>query len=94
MAGATGCGKTTQLPQFLLDDAVECGAGAATRVLVTQPRRVAATSVAARVAAERGETLAAGGAGAGAVGYKARRRAPGRGLALQARRYESGSYSF
>ena len=46
VVGETGSGKTTQLPQYLLDD------GVAKRVAVTQPRRVAAVSVARRVAAE------------------------------------------
>ena len=47
--GETGSGKTTKLPQFLLDAGL-CGDK---MIAVTQPRRVAATSVAARVADER-----------------------------------------
>ena len=66
VAGSTGCGKTTQLPQFVLDDAIEAGAGAGARLLCTQPRRVAAVSVAERVASERGEKVG------DAVGYKIR----------------------
>jgi ATP-dependent RNA helicase DHX57 len=53
----TGSGKSTQAPQYVLEDAVARGAGAATYILVAQPRRVAASSLARRVAAERGETL-------------------------------------
>lgn len=48
IAGETGSGKTTQLPQFLLD----CGYGRRGRIACTQPRRVAALSVAQRVAEE------------------------------------------
>lgn len=39
----------------MLEEAILAGRGAATGVVVTQPRRIAATSVAERVAAERGE---------------------------------------
>ena len=47
--GQTGSGKTTQIPQFL-DKAGWCNGGKT--IAITQPRRVAATSVAARVAEE------------------------------------------
>src|SRR6185295_2931448 len=50
VAGATGSGKTTQLPKI----ALQLGRGAERRIGVTQPRRIAATSVAARVASELG----------------------------------------
>ncbi|KAF8078213.1 P-loop containing nucleoside triphosphate hydrolase protein [Lyophyllum atratum] len=54
VVGQTGCGKTTQLPQFLY----EAGwAAEGTVIACTQPRRVAATSVATRVAAEVGTIL-------------------------------------
>lgn len=55
--GATGSGKTTQVPQILLDQAIENGTGASCNVVCTQPRRIAATSVAKRVANERAENL-------------------------------------
>jgi ATP-dependent helicase HrpA len=48
VAGATGSGKTTQLPKL----ALEVGRGGKRQIGVTQPRRIAATSVAARVAKE------------------------------------------
>ncbi len=48
VVGATGSGKTTQLPKI----ALEMGRGGKRRIGVTQPRRIAATSVAARVAKE------------------------------------------
>ncbi|KAK3085550.1 hypothetical protein FSP39_005176 [Pinctada imbricata] len=54
IVGETGCGKSTQIPQYLL----ESGWGAEGHVIaVTQPRRVAAVTVATRVAEERGAVL-------------------------------------
>jgi ATP-dependent RNA helicase DHX36 len=55
--GATGSGKTTQVPQILLDRAIQSGNGAECNIICTQPRRIAATSVARRVADERAERL-------------------------------------
>jgi len=62
VCGETGSGKTTQLPKILL----EMGRGAAGRIGHTQPRRIAARSVAARIAEELGPRLAP------LVGYKVR----------------------
>ncbi|CAL1683996.1 unnamed protein product [Lasius platythorax] len=55
--GNTGCGKTTQVCQFILDDYIASGQGAYCSIVVTQPRRISAVSVADRVAIERCETL-------------------------------------
>jgi ATP-dependent RNA helicase DHX36 len=60
ISGETGCGKTTQVPQFILDAAILSGEGSTCRVVCTQPRRISAISVAERVAAERGEPCGAG----------------------------------
>ncbi|KAK7900463.1 hypothetical protein LTR67_002745 [Exophiala xenobiotica] len=53
----TGSGKTTQIPQLILDTAIERKQGPVTRILCAEPRRIAATSTARRVAFERGEPL-------------------------------------
>jgi ATP-dependent helicase HrpA len=62
VAGETGSGKSTQLPKILL----ELGLGAAGLIGHTQPRRVAARTIAERVAEELGESVG------GTVGYAVR----------------------
>ncbi|XP_071276535.1 pre-mRNA-splicing factor ATP-dependent RNA helicase DHX16 isoform X3 [Agelaius tricolor] len=52
--GETGSGKTTQIPQYLHEEGYTRGG---LKIGVTQPRRVAAMSVAARVAVEMGTKL-------------------------------------
>ncbi|CAJ0956032.1 unnamed protein product, partial [Mesorhabditis belari] len=63
IVGETGSGKTTQLPQYLYEAGFADGGK---RIGCTQPRRVAAMSVAARVADEMGTKLG------GQVGYSIR----------------------
>ena len=57
ISGDTGCGKTTQLPQLVLDDAIRRGKGGEVEMICTQPRRISAMSVAERVASERAEKV-------------------------------------
>ncbi|KAK3023562.1 hypothetical protein RJ639_044212, partial [Escallonia herrerae] len=66
VSGETGCGKTTQLPQYILESEIEAARGSVCSIICTQPRRISAMSVAERVAAERGENLG------DSVGYKVR----------------------
>ena len=62
LCGETGSGKSTQLPKICL----ALGRGVFGRIGHTQPRRIAARSLASRVAAELGTELG------GTVGYKVR----------------------
>ena len=52
LCGATGCGKSTQLPQFLYEAGYGHPDGVPGMVGCTQPRRVAAITTAKRVALE------------------------------------------
>ena len=56
ISGDTGCGKSTQVPQFVLEHAEETGSRD-TNIIVTQPRRISAIGVADRVAQERCEQV-------------------------------------
>lgn len=70
VCGETGSGKTTQVPQFILDNAIRSRRGEETSVVCTQPRRIAAVSVAERVASERLEPLP--GEAGSRIGYHVR----------------------
>ncbi|KAL1211160.1 DExH-box ATP-dependent RNA helicase DExH1 [Cardamine amara subsp. amara] len=66
VSGETGCGKTTQLPQFILEEEIASLRGADCNIICTQPRRISAISVASRISAERGESIGE------SVGYQIR----------------------
>ena len=66
VSGETGCGKTTQIPQFVLDDCTKSGLANKTFIVCTQPHRIRAISIAERVAQERGENVGS------SVGYQVR----------------------
>ena len=57
LTGETGSGKTTCVPLFVLEHYAAAARGAEANVLVAQPRRVAAVSVARRVAEVFGESV-------------------------------------
>ncbi|KAK9052239.1 hypothetical protein SSX86_028867 [Deinandra increscens subsp. villosa] len=66
ISGETGCGKTTQVPQIILESEINSIRGATCSIICTQPRRISAMSISERVATERGEKLGEN------VGYKVR----------------------
>ncbi|KAI8811883.1 P-loop containing nucleoside triphosphate hydrolase protein [Cladochytrium replicatum] len=61
VVGDTGSGKTTQIPQYILEDIPDL-----TKIAITQPRRIAAISAARRVSQEQGAPMPS------LVGYKIR----------------------
>lgn len=68
ISGETGCGKTTQVTQFILDYYITMNKGSTCNIVCTQPRRISAISVAERVAAERAEACGRGNS----TGYQIR----------------------
>lgn len=59
MKGEPGCGKSTRVPQYVLESWAENEgiAGEPGRIVVTQPRRIAAISLTQRVCNERDEMV-------------------------------------
>ena len=64
--GSAGCGKTTQVPSYLLHQYSAYNLGATCNVIVSEPRKIAAKNAAIRVAEEWNEPLG------GRVGYNVR----------------------
>jgi len=69
LCAETGAGKTTQCPQYILEEELLNQKGDTVNIVCTQPRRVAATSVAERVAEEMNDKLG------NQVGYQIRMEA-------------------
>nr|XP_017252149.1 PREDICTED: DExH-box ATP-dependent RNA helicase DExH6-like isoform X2 [Daucus carota subsp. sativus] len=69
ISGETGCGKTTQVPQYVLDHV--WSKSKTCKIVCTQPRRISAVSVAGRIASERGESIG------NSVGYKIKMESEG-----------------
>ena len=53
IAGDTGSGKSTQIPKMC----IAANRGIHGKIACTQPRRIAATTIATRIAEELGETI-------------------------------------
>jgi ATP-dependent RNA helicase DHX29 len=70
LSGETGCGKSTQLPSFILED--QLSKGLPCKIFVTEPRRISAISLAQRVSQELGDAAGAMGSNSSLVGYSIR----------------------
>ncbi|ETW87318.1 hypothetical protein HETIRDRAFT_413634 [Heterobasidion irregulare TC 32-1] len=70
LSGETGCGKSTQVPTYILED--QLARGKHCKIYCTEPRRISAISLAQRVSHELGEVLGAVGTMASLVGYSIR----------------------
>ncbi|GME40725.1 Helicase [Neofusicoccum parvum] len=70
LCGETGCGKSTQLPAFILEH--ELSNGRPCKVYCTEPRRISAISLAQRVSEELGENKNDVGTARSLVGYAIR----------------------
>eukprot|EP00927_Polykrikos_kofoidii_P039621 TRINITY_DN33979_c0_g1_i1.p1 TRINITY_DN33979_c0_g1~~TRINITY_DN33979_c0_g1_i1.p1 ORF type:complete len:1629 (+),score=292.31 TRINITY_DN33979_c0_g1_i1:82-4968(+) len=73
VSGATGSGKTTQVPQYVLEDALsQDSCEPLPNIIVTEPRRISAVSVAKRVSQELGDPSGGPGSRGSLVGYQIR----------------------
>ncbi|KAG9825194.1 ATP-dependent RNA helicase A, partial [Aureobasidium melanogenum] len=70
LCGETGCGKSTQMPAFILEH--ELSLGRPCKIYCTEPRRISAISLAQRVSEEMGEDKKAVGTARSLVGYAIR----------------------
>ncbi|KAF4548931.1 Helicase conserved C-terminal domain-containing protein 2 [Elsinoe fawcettii] len=70
LCGETGCGKSTQMPSFILED--QLSQGRPCQIYCTEPRRISAISLAQRVSEELGEGKNAVGTSRSLVGYAIR----------------------
>jgi ATP-dependent RNA helicase DHX29 len=70
LCGETGCGKSTQLPAFILEN--ELSQGRHCKIYCTEPRRISAISLAQRVSEEMGERKGDVGTSRSLVGYAIR----------------------
>lgn len=70
VCGETGCGKSTQVPSFILEN--ELSHGRSCKIYCTEPRRISAISLAQRVSEEIGERKGALGGSQSLVGYAIR----------------------
>jgi ATP-dependent RNA helicase DHX29 len=70
LCGETGCGKSTQLPAYILEH--ELSQGKQCKIYCTEPRRISAISLAQRVSEELGENTGDVGTHRSLVGYAIR----------------------
>ncbi|CAO1617715.1 unnamed protein product [Sympodiomycopsis kandeliae] len=70
LSGETGCGKSTQVPAYILEHCM--AAGKPCKIYCTEPRRISAISLAERVSQELGEPKGAVGGDDSLVGYAIR----------------------
>lgn len=70
LSGETGCGKSTQVPAYILEHCMS--RGQACKIYCTEPRRISAISLAERVSQELGEAKGAVGGDSSLVGYSIR----------------------